>query len=69
MGQDTGRLFGQIFGGVDHLSFQGDLVTDMLTVLQLLHLPCTERHLHLQITCVVYKEWDLPASDTRHKIA
>jgi hypothetical protein len=44
-------------------------VTDMLTVLQLLNLPCTERHLHLQITSVVYEMSDSPASDTRHRIA
>jgi hypothetical protein len=44
VGHDARRLFGQMLGGINNFRFERDLVTDVLTVLDLVNLPSFECH-------------------------
>lgn len=47
MSDDARRLVGQMLGGIDHLRFERDLVTDVFAVLDLVNLPGSIRHVSL----------------------
>lgn len=66
VGHHARRLFGQMLGGINNFRFERDLVTDVLTILDLVNLPGSVRHVSLLTVLIVY---DVPiknSSDTRH---
>jgi len=67
MGKDARRLFGQVLGGIDDFRFEGDLVSDVLAILDLVNLPGSECHVSLLTTPTVYGMGEKNSSDTRHK--
>lgn len=50
VGKHARRLFGQVLRGIDHFRFERDLVTNMLTVLDLVNLPGPKCHVSLLTT-------------------
>ncbi len=66
-GDHSREGIGQVFRRIYNFRLQRNLMTYVLTVLDLAYFPCAEGHLNLQSMAQVYEMPDSNASDTRHE--